>query len=92
MMKKSLIRERVKAAIPGYAIAGKPEPTKIGEDGRYTINRFYSSFIGFFQSRTTFWNIGGLDEAQVNTMEAISEHRFSKSLKTYSLCWYYVGK
>ncbi len=55
-----------KAAIPGYAIAGKTGTgQKIGEDGRYAINRFYSSFIGFFPiPEPRFGILVVLDEAQ----------------------------
>ncbi len=55
-----------KAAIPGYAIAGKTGTgQKIGEDGRYAINRFYSSFIGFFPiHEPRFGILVVLDEAQ----------------------------
>ncbi|NLJ49366.1 MAG: penicillin-binding protein 2 [Candidatus Atribacteria bacterium] len=55
-----------KAAIPGYAIAGKTGTgQKIGEDGRYAINRFYSSFVGFFPvPEPHFGILVVLDEAQ----------------------------
>ena len=55
-----------KAAIPGYRIAGKTGTgQKIGPDGRYTVNRFYSSFLGFFPvPEPRFGILVVLDEAQ----------------------------
>jgi len=55
-----------KAAIPGYSLAGKTGTgQKIGADGRYTTNKFYSSFVGFFPvPEPRFGIIVVLDEAQ----------------------------
>ena len=55
-----------KAAIPGYSIGGKTGTgQKIGADGRYAINRFYSSFVGFFPvPEPRFGILVVLDEAQ----------------------------
>jgi len=55
-----------KAAIPEYRIAGKTGTgQKIGLDGRYAHNRFYSSFIGFFPvPEPRFGILVVLDEAQ----------------------------
>ncbi|MCX6091118.1 MAG: penicillin-binding protein 2 [Candidatus Atribacteria bacterium] len=55
-----------KAAITGYHIAGKTGTgQKIGSDGRYAPNRFYSSFIGFLPiPDPQFGILVVLDEAQ----------------------------
>jgi len=55
-----------KAALPGYHIAGKTGTgQKIGPDGQYATNRFYSSFIGFFPvPEPRFGILVVLDEAQ----------------------------
>jgi len=55
-----------KANLPGYRIAGKTGTgQKIGPDGQYAINFFYSSFIGFFPvPEPRFGILVVLDEAQ----------------------------
>jgi cell division protein FtsI/penicillin-binding protein 2 len=55
-----------KAALSGYHIAGKTGTgQKIGPDGQYATNRFYSSFIGFLPvPEPRFGILVVLDEAQ----------------------------